>query len=169
MNLTDYDDVSLLAATSVPELEAQMEEEIDDVSLLTAAVEPEPETKQTLVVDYLEGMTSEMFGDDDELDQSDVHDEDEEVEALPDSHFGLLGSSRELLQPQGCIEYLPEEVLRQILCILPAHDLYRNVSLVCHRWRNIVQDPKVEQITELHYVLLAESILFFFYGLTKVL
>uniref|UniRef100_A0A3Q3WVL0 DNA 3'-5' helicase n=1 Tax=Mola mola TaxID=94237 RepID=A0A3Q3WVL0_MOLML len=134
----------------------------------TNGINGEPETKQTLVVDYLEGMTSEMFGDDDEFDPFDIHNEDEEVEALPDSHFGLLGSSRELLQPQGCIEYLPEEVLRQILCSVPAQDLYRNVSLVCHRWRNIVQDPKVEQTTELYYVLLAESILSFFYGLTKV-
>lgn len=140
----DDDDVSLLAAAMVSELE---EEDIDDVSLLAAEMVPEPETKQGEVVDYLEGVTAEMFGEDDEFDRCDsgIHNEEEEVEALPDAHFGLLGSSKVLLQPQGCVDDLPDEVLRQVLCLLPAQDLYRNVSRVCHRWRNIVQDTKVKQ------------------------
>ncbi|XP_044042350.1 F-box DNA helicase 1 isoform X2 [Siniperca chuatsi] len=135
--------VSLLAGAMAPEPEAEEEEEVDDVSLLAAAMVPELETKQEEVVDYLEGMTAEMFGDDDEFAQcnSDFHNE-EEVEALPDAHYGLFGSSKVLLQPQGCMDDLPEEVLRQVLCLVPAKDLYRNVSLVCHRWRNIVQDTK---------------------------
>lgn len=91
---------------------------------------------------------------DDEFDRCDgyIHnkeEEEEEVEALPDTHYGLFGSSKVLLQPQGCIDDLPEEVLRQVLCQVPAQDLYRSVSLVCHRWRNIVQDTKVKQTTEL--------------------
>uniref|UniRef100_A0A3B3ZVL2 F-box domain-containing protein n=1 Tax=Periophthalmus magnuspinnatus TaxID=409849 RepID=A0A3B3ZVL2_9GOBI len=43
----------------------------------------------------------------------------------------------------GCVEDLPEEVLRQVLSLVPAQDLYRSVQFVCHRWKNIVQDPKV--------------------------
>lgn len=142
------DDVSLLAAVMLAESEAEEQEEVDDLSLLAAVMVAEPETKRGEVVDYLEGMTAEMFGTDDEFDRCDI--EDEDVEALPDAHYGLLGSSKDLLQPQGCIDYLPEEVLRQVLCQVPAQDLYRNVSLVCHRWRNIVQDPKVNQTTELY-------------------
>ncbi len=146
----EVDDASLLAAGMMPE----PEDEVDDASLLAVEMLPGPGKKQEEVGDYLEGMTAEMFGDDDEFDQCgrDINSEEEEVEALPDAHFGLLGSHKELLKPQGCIDDLPEEVLRQVLWQVPAQDLYRNVSLVCHRWRNIVQDPKVKQTTELHYV-----------------
>ncbi|XP_070709772.1 F-box DNA helicase 1 isoform X2 [Pempheris klunzingeri] len=139
------DDVSLLAAAVAPGPEMEEEEEVvDNVTWLAATMVPEPETKQQLqgTVDYLEGMTAEMFGDDDEFDQLDRDNEEEEVEPLPDAHYGLLGSGKDLLQPQGCIDDLPEEVLRQVLCLLPAQDLYRSGSLVCHRWRNIIQDNK---------------------------
>ncbi|KAK2858783.1 hypothetical protein Q5P01_003403 [Channa striata] len=90
--------------------------------------------------DYLEGVTAEMFGEDDEFDK--CHNEEDEVEPLPDPHYGLIGCGNVLLQPSGCMDDLPEDVLRQILCLLPAQDLYRSVIHVCHRWRNIVEDPK---------------------------
>ncbi|XP_035531570.1 F-box DNA helicase 1 [Morone saxatilis] len=135
----EEDDVDLLAAAMAQELE---EEEVDDVSMLAAEMLTEPVAKQHEVVDYLEGMTAEMFGDDEF---------EEQVEALPDAHYGLLGSSKVLLKPQGCIDDLPEEVLRQVLCLLPAQDLYRNVSLVCHRWRNIVQDTKFVPFKKQYY------------------
>lgn len=146
------DDFSLLAASLAAEPEAlvEEEEEVDDATLL--AVEMMPETKKVEVVDYLEGITAEMFGDDDGFDQcdSDIYNEEEEqVEALPDAHYGLVGSGKVLLQPQGCMDDLPDEVLRQVLCLVPAQDLYRSVSRVCHHWRNIVQDTKVKQTTEL--------------------
>ncbi|XP_059182221.1 F-box DNA helicase 1 isoform X2 [Centropristis striata] len=138
----DDDDYSLLAVPLAAEPIAEEEEdEVDDETLLAAEMASQPETKKEEAVDYLEGMTAEMFWDDDEFD-SDFQNEEEEVEALPDAHYGLLGSGKVLLQPQGCMEDLPEEVLRQVLCLVPAPDLYRNVRLVCHHWRNIVQDPK---------------------------
>lgn len=130
----DSDDVSLLAA-------ADEDDEVDDMSLLAAEMVPESTTKQEKVVDYLEGMTAEMFGADDVFDS---HNEDDDVEALPDAHYGLLGTSKELLQPDGSMDDLPEEILREILCQIPARDLYCNISLVCQRWRSIVQDPKVK-------------------------
>ncbi|XP_075932332.1 F-box DNA helicase 1 [Anarhichas minor] len=138
MKEEDDDDVRLLAVplAADPE-EEEEEEEVDDVSLLAAELVP----KEEAAVDHLEGITAEMFGDDDEFD-SDIHDVEEEVEALPDAHFGLLGSRKVLLDPQGCMDDLPEEVLRQILCLVPARDLYCCVSRVCHHWRNIVQDTK---------------------------
>lgn len=145
----DDDDVSLLAAAVAPEPEAG-EEEDDYINLLDGTMVAEPETKQhEEVVDYLEGMTAEMFGDYDDFDRSDsdIHNKEEEVEPLPDAHYGLLGSSKVLREPQGCIDDLSEEVLRQVLCLVPAQDLYRNLSLVCHHWRNIIQDPKVKQTT----------------------
>ncbi|XP_054480308.1 F-box DNA helicase 1 [Anoplopoma fimbria] len=128
----DDGEVSLLAAP----LALNPEEEVDDVSLLAAELLPKPKEK---VVDHLQGLTGEMFGDDDEFDRPDL---EEEVEALPDAHFGLLGSRKVLFEPQGCMDDLPEEVLRQILCFVPAQDLYRSVSCVCRHWRNIVQDNK---------------------------
>ncbi|XP_078099220.1 F-box DNA helicase 1 [Sander vitreus] len=138
------DDVSLLAAPFA----AEPEEEVDDLSLLAAEMVPQPEARKEEVVDYLEGMTAEMFGDEDEFA---IHVEEEEVEALPDAHYGLLGSGRVLLQPQGCMDDLPEEVLRQILCLVPTQDLYRSVSLVCHHWRNIVQDTKFVPFKKQYY------------------
>lgn len=135
------DDVSLLAVA----LPAEQEDEVDDMEMLAAEMAHSSGSKQPKeeeeTLDYLEGMTAEMFGDDDDFEQCDV--QDEEVEPLPDAHYGLLGGSEALLQPQGCIQDLPEEVLRQVLCLVPAQDLYRSVSLVCQSWRDIVQDPKV--------------------------
>lgn len=154
-------DTSLLAVPLAPELRGKEEEEIDD-SLFAAVMMPQPEAedeidddsllavempqskpKEEPEVDYLEGMTAEMFWNDGEFDQCDIHNEEDEVEALPDAHYGLLGSNSALLEPQGCMDDLPEEVLREVLCLVPARDLYRSVSLVCHRWRNIVEDNTV--------------------------
>ncbi|CAM5086210.1 unnamed protein product [Eretmochelys imbricata] len=63
-----------------------------------------------------------------------------EIDPIPDSYFGLLGTSCGK-EPQGHIDQLPNEVLRIIFSFLPVTDLYLNLSLVCHRWREIVSDP----------------------------
>lgn len=148
----ESDDDSLLAALISPDPEAEEEDGVDDANFLAAALLPDPENSG-MQVDYLEGMTSEMFGDDEAFDLCDVHEDLEEIEALPDAHFGLLGNSGSIVQPQGCIDDLPEEVLWQVLWRVPAQNLYQNVSLVCHRWKNIVQDPKVKQLSKLHEVI----------------
>ncbi|KAM6984740.1 F-box DNA helicase 1 [Aplochiton taeniatus] len=126
-------------------------EEPTEDDVVTTPIKEEPEEE----IDYLEGMTADMFGDDEEFEQEmgastsgqkriclsqEEEEEEVEVEALPDSHYGLLGASRGLVEPQGHIDDLPEEVLRLVMSLLPADDLYRHASLVCHRWRNIVKD-----------------------------
>ncbi|XP_065599892.1 F-box DNA helicase 1 isoform X2 [Cyrtonyx montezumae] len=68
-------------------------------------------------------------------------DDDMEIEPVPDAHYGLLGT-RNWEVPQGSIEDLPDEVLRSIFAFLPVADLYQSLSLVCHRWRDIVGDPR---------------------------
>lgn len=70
-------------------------------------------------------------------------DDEYDVQSLPDAHYGLLGLNQMLLEPQGHIQDLPEEVLSVIFVQLPADDLYRHVSLVCRRWRDIVMDSQV--------------------------
>lgn len=157
----DDDDVSLLAASL--QVEPVEEDEIDDTSLLSAETpqELDGEEKRKCVdsglftvgverkeavdfsEDLLEGMTAEMFGDDEEFEKYGLCGDEEEVEPLPDAHYGLLGSNSVLQEPQGRMDDLPEEVLEQILSLVPAPDLYRSVSLVCHRWKNIVDNPKV--------------------------
>ncbi|XP_026874424.2 F-box DNA helicase 1 isoform X2 [Electrophorus electricus] len=79
--------------------------------------------------------------------------EDEEypVDALPDTHYGLLGVSERLAEPQGHFQDLPEEVLSVIFAQLPADDLYRHVSLVCRRWRDIVIDSRFLPWKKLYY------------------
>ncbi|XP_028305652.1 F-box DNA helicase 1 [Gouania willdenowi] len=141
------DDVSLLA------IPLEENDEIDD-SLLADCVMPEMEASeagatQEHEVDYLEGITAEMFDNDEDFES--CLDGEDEVEALPDEHYGLLGISRTLVQPQGSIEDLPEEVLRQVLCLLPAQDLYRSACLVCHRWKNIVLDTKFMPYKKQYY------------------
>ncbi|XP_014738013.1 PREDICTED: F-box DNA helicase 1, partial [Sturnus vulgaris] len=64
-----------------------------------------------------------------------------EVEPLPDPHFGLLGT-RNWEIPQGSMDDLPAEILRNIFAFLPVLDLYQNLSLVCHYWREIIRDPQ---------------------------
>lgn len=153
----ESDDDSLLAALTSAGPEAKEDDRVDDKSLLDAAGLPEPGTSGTQV-DHLEGMTSEMFGDNEAFRLCDMHKDLAEVEALPDAHFGLLGSSGSLVEPQGCIDDLPDELLRQVLSRLPARDLYQNVSLVCHHWKSIVQDPKVKQTSKLHQVIYINTI-----------
>ncbi|XP_029350901.1 F-box DNA helicase 1 isoform X2 [Echeneis naucrates] len=135
-----------------PELQfphpGEEEDEIDDATLLAAETLSWPVAGE---VDHLEGMTAEMFGQEFECFEDSFDKEDELVEALPDAHYGLLGSSKTLLQPQGCMEDLPDEVLLQILSLLPAQDLYRSVSRVCHRWRNIVEDSKFLPFKKQYY------------------
>lgn len=80
-------------------------------------------------------------------------DEAYDVQSLPDAHYGLLGVNQVLLKPQGQIHNLPEEVLSVIFAQLPADDLYRHVSLVCQRWRDIAMDSQV------HFLYLVHSIL----------
>ncbi|XP_068442554.1 F-box DNA helicase 1 [Clinocottus analis] len=135
----DDDDVSLLAASLADDPED--EEEVGNGSLSASEL---VEKEEDNAVDHLEGITAEMFGDDDEFDRrnGDLHHVEDEVEALPDAHYGLLGSRKVLLDPQGCMDDLPDEVLRQILCLVPAQDLYRSVSHVCNHWWNIIQDRK---------------------------
>ncbi|KFQ70529.1 F-box only protein 18, partial [Phaethon lepturus] len=66
--------------------------------------------------------------------------DDMEIEPVPDAHYGLLGT-RNWEVPQGSIDELPVEVLRNIFAFLPVTDLYQNLSLVCCCWKEIVSDP----------------------------
>ncbi|KAF6717082.1 F-box only protein 18 [Oryzias melastigma] len=167
----DDDDASLLAASVEAEaVAADDEEEIDDTSLLAAERLQELDGEKRVCVDScrltvgvehketvnlnedpLEGMTAEMFGDDEEFEKYGIDDDEEEVEPLPDAHYGLLGSNSVLQEPQGCMDDLPEEVLEQILSLVPAPDLYRSVSIVCHRWKNIVENPKFVPYKKQYY------------------
>lgn len=144
----DGDAMLLAAETSFKE------EDVDDATMLAAVTMPEPEMQekefdagvisgpQAEAVDYLEGMTPEMFGRDEDL--------EDWSEPLPDAHYGLLGTTSVLLQPEGCMEKLPEELLIEILSLLPAQDLYRSATRVCHHWKNIIQDSKVRHPAELY-------------------
>ncbi|KAM9824566.1 F-box DNA helicase 1 [Neosynchiropus ocellatus] len=130
-------DGEVFAGTSSSE-KPEEEEEIDDECLLAVALQQEQQDQEE--VDYLEGMTAEMFEEDP------FHRVDDDVrlqvEDIPDVHYGLLGCDGDLQQPQSCINDLPEEVLRQVLVLLPAQDLYVCVRLVCQHWRSIVDNPK---------------------------
>ncbi|XP_039566021.1 F-box DNA helicase 1 isoform X2 [Passer montanus] len=75
--------------------------------------------------------------------------EELEVEPLPDSHYGLLGT-RSWQVPQGSMNDLPPEILRNIFAFLPVLDLYQSLSLVCRCWREIIQDPQFIPWKKLH-------------------
>lgn len=168
--------------------EVNVEEDSTPVKL-KKAIQQEVEDEE---VDYMEGITEDMFGDDDDFERegltpsktaspgvnqgascsswgpgpvhtdptqasvprsasrrlqlmSNEDDEGDTAEPLPDSRFGLLGVREGLLVPQGQLQDLPEEVLRQVFGLLPALDLYRSVRCVCRSWRDMVADPKVRK------------------------
>uniref|UniRef100_G3TST8 F-box DNA helicase 1 n=1 Tax=Loxodonta africana TaxID=9785 RepID=G3TST8_LOXAF len=66
--------------------------------------------------------------------------EDIGPDSIPDTYYGLLGTLT-CQEPPSLICSLPSEVLRHIFAFLPVEDLYWNLSLVCHLWREIISDP----------------------------
>ncbi|XP_045554602.1 F-box DNA helicase 1-like [Salmo salar] len=123
---------------------------------LIPKMKEEPEDEK---VDYLEGLTTDMFGDDKEFERCwsdpDPAFMNHHEEALPDAFYGLLGSSRGLSHSQGYMDVLPEEVLMLVLSLLPSEDLYCNVSLVCQRWRNIITQSlkEIDALKEINAIL----------------
>ncbi|KAK3544963.1 hypothetical protein QTP86_029943 [Hemibagrus guttatus] len=149
----------------------------------------EEEEDRHEVMELMEGITEEMFLDDEEFERGvcsvkneeneqevmgagcsswasspsrssfpnghvkkeEEEDEEYDVQSLPDAHYGLLGLNQMLLEPQGHIQDLPEELLSVIFAQLPADDLYRHVSLVCQRWRDIVMDSQFLPWKKLYY------------------
>lgn len=68
--------------------------------------------------------------------------EDIGPDPFPDSYYGLLGTLPCQEVPSHICR-LPSEVLRHIFAFLPVEDLYWNLCLVCHLWREIINDPLV--------------------------
>uniref|UniRef100_A0A8C6EUR8 F-box DNA helicase 1 n=1 Tax=Marmota marmota marmota TaxID=9994 RepID=A0A8C6EUR8_MARMA len=66
--------------------------------------------------------------------------EDIGPDPIPDSYYGLLGTLPCQEVPSHICS-LPSEVLRHIFAFLPVEDLYCNLSLVCHLWKEIISDP----------------------------
>ncbi|XP_069911893.1 F-box DNA helicase 1 isoform X3 [Oryctolagus cuniculus] len=66
--------------------------------------------------------------------------EDIGPDPIPDSYYGLFGTLNCEEAPSHICS-LPREVLRHIFAFLPVEDLYCNLSLVCHLWREIISDP----------------------------
>uniref|UniRef100_A0A673MZN2 F-box DNA helicase 1 n=1 Tax=Sinocyclocheilus rhinocerous TaxID=307959 RepID=A0A673MZN2_9TELE len=116
----------------------------------------EENVEEEKIEDYMEGITEDMFDEDFDVGTTSVkkeeellevtvrkeEDEEDLFEALPDAHYGLLGVQGGQEEPKGHVQDLPEEVLREVFAHLPADDLYRNISLVCHHWRAVVMDPQ---------------------------
>lgn len=74
--------------------------------------------------------------------------EDVGFDPIPDSYYGLLGTLPCQEVPSHICS-LPSEVLRHIFAFLPVEDLYWNLSLVCHLWREIISDPLVSKSAQL--------------------
>lgn len=77
-----------------------------------------------------------------ETEESSQEVENMDHDPIPDSYYGLLGTLP-CQEPQSHICSLPSEVLRHIFAFLPVEDLYWNLCLVCHLWREIISDPLV--------------------------
>uniref|UniRef100_A0A8D0G9I0 F-box DNA helicase 1 n=1 Tax=Sphenodon punctatus TaxID=8508 RepID=A0A8D0G9I0_SPHPU len=92
-----------------------------------------------------------------ELGETEPEIEDVEIDPIPDACFGLLGIPS-WQEPQGHIDQIPNELLREIFALLPISDLYQDLSLVCHRWRDIIHDPQFIPWKKLyHQYLMKES------------
>ncbi|XP_060543035.1 F-box DNA helicase 1 [Pantherophis guttatus] len=75
----------------------------------------------------------------------------EEVDPLPDVHFGLLGTTSGDDVPQGTMEKLPDEILQQVFALVPLVDLLQNLCLVCRRWKRIISDVKFIPWKKVYY------------------
>ncbi|CAB1345865.1 unnamed protein product [Coregonus sp. 'balchen'] len=100
-------------------------EPVEEKEALATPMKEEPEDEK---VDYLEGLTTDMFGDDKEFERCWL----DPAPAFMNHH-----------DEEGHVDDLPEEVLMLVLSLLPAEDLYCHVSLVCQRWGNIVTQSLV--------------------------
>uniref|UniRef100_A0A9J7XVV4 F-box DNA helicase 1 n=1 Tax=Cyprinus carpio carpio TaxID=630221 RepID=A0A9J7XVV4_CYPCA len=101
------------------------------------------------IEDYMEGITEDMFDDDFDV----VKKEEESLEVTvrkEEDEEELLGVQGGQEEPKGHVQDLPEEVLREVFAHLPADDLYRNISLVCHHWRAVVMDPQFQPWKKLY-------------------
>ncbi|XP_078533407.1 F-box DNA helicase 1 isoform X2 [Lissotriton helveticus] len=74
-----------------------------------------------------------------------------------DACFGLLGASFSEKESQGHWAQLPDEVLMTIFGFLPVTDLYKNISLVCQRWRNLVNEPSFIPWKKLYHKYLKQE------------
>ncbi|XP_071409004.1 LOW QUALITY PROTEIN: F-box DNA helicase 1 [Pithys albifrons albifrons] len=102
------------------------------------------------------GQPEEIPGVLPELPQPRQDQDDVEVEPIPDAHYGLLGT-RSWEEPEGHLEQLPMEVLRNIFGFLPVAELYLSLSLVCHCWRDIIRDPLFIPWKKLHHQYLLKE------------
>lgn len=75
-----------------------------------------------------------------ETETSSQEEEKMDHDPIPDTYYGLLGTLP-CQEPPSHICSLPSEVLRHIFAFLPVEDLYWNLCLVCHLWREIISDP----------------------------
>uniref|UniRef100_A0A8C1USA1 F-box DNA helicase 1 n=1 Tax=Cyprinus carpio TaxID=7962 RepID=A0A8C1USA1_CYPCA len=109
----------------------------------------EENVEEEKIEDYMEGITEDMFDDDFDV----VKKEEESLEVTvrkEEDEEELLGVQGGQEEPKGHVQDLPEEVLREVFAHLPADDLYRNISLVCHHWRAVVMDPQFQPWKKLY-------------------
>ncbi|KAL2087349.1 hypothetical protein ACEWY4_016177 [Coilia grayii] len=194
--------------TSIAQVKVKQEPNADEVMCTPKKLHLpiKQEVEEDEEVDYMEGITEDMFGDDDDFEREGLtpsktntphldrgagcskwtspsslssttaqsaasaapprsasrrlhlghrgdgeEEEEDTAEPLPDPMFGLLGVREGLLEPQGCLLDLPEEVLRQVFSLLPAADLYGSVQYVCRAWRDIIADPQFVPWKKLYY------------------
>ncbi|KAM9672743.1 F-box DNA helicase 1 isoform 7-T11 [Trichechus inunguis] len=93
--------------------------------------------------DYLSQLSTESGETNQEI-------EDIGPDSIPDTYYGLLGTLT-CQEPPSLICSLPSEVLRHIFAFLPVEDLYWNLSLVCHLWKEIISDPLFIPWKKLYY------------------
>uniref|UniRef100_A0A8C5PCP3 F-box DNA helicase 1 n=1 Tax=Leptobrachium leishanense TaxID=445787 RepID=A0A8C5PCP3_9ANUR len=90
---------------------------------------------------------------------SDEDDDDEMVSILNeyDPFYGLLGITDQTDAANEQLNQLPDELLQSIFGFLPIMDLYKNVSLVCHKWNELVRDSLFIPWKKLYYQYVAKE------------
>ncbi|KAG8576835.1 hypothetical protein GDO81_009996 [Engystomops pustulosus] len=88
-------------------------------------------------------------------------DDDDEMglmlDSVSESCYGLLGVTDHNYPSCGHINQFPDELLQWIFSFLPIVDLYRNISLVCHKWKSLVHDPLFIKWKKLYHRYLANE------------
>ncbi|XP_066448213.1 F-box DNA helicase 1 isoform X2 [Eleutherodactylus coqui] len=79
------------------------------------------------------------------------------LDSLSESCYGLFGVTDQNYPSCGHLNQFPDELLQYIFGFLPVVDLYRNVSLVCHKWKSLVHDSQFIKWKKLYHRYLAKD------------
>lgn len=166
---TSHDTISTENPTSsshtpgmAEEESGHMEEDIEDFDSDNDVPPSEPVFRRKRPFSAMESR-SHCPGEDANSSFSDFYEEDDDdemsllLDSLSQPCYGLFGVTDQNNVSCGHINKFPDELLQSIFGFLPIVDLYQNISLVCRKWKSLVQDSLFIKWKKLYHRYLAKD------------